>query len=300
MRRTAARPAPPSPAPPSPAPRALVTETDRGRVAGLYTEARGSGPVLLLIPGGTGDAESFGALPRLLRQEFTVVTYDRRGFGRSRTATPPDDDRRLTEDVEDALALLGATPAYVLGSSSGAIVALHLAARYPERVMRVVAHEPPLVPLLPDAARWLALFDDVYATYRSHDAATALRIFSAAVGLEAAPGLEANPDNLPPHLAAMLARIASNHEFFLEHELRQYVRKVPDLRALKRAKDRLVLAGGRESRDTGGHLLPYRPNQVLASRLNLGITEFPGAHLGYLTHPAEFATLTRSVLTRGR
>jgi len=284
---------------PPTAPAAATAPAGTVRVSGaeLYTETRGSGPVLLLVPGGTGDAASFGALPHLLSDTFTVVTYDRRGFGRSRTDGPPDDDRRLTDDVEDALALLGDAPAHVLGSSSGAIVALHLAARYPERVAGVVAHEPPLVPLLPDGARWLALFDDVHATYRAHGATTAIRIFSAAVGIDHVPE---PPADVPPHVAAMLGRLTSNQEFFLEHELRQYVRRVPDLRALKRAKDRLVLAGGRESRDAGGYLLPYRPNQVLASRLNVPITEFPGAHLGYLTHPAEFATLTRSVLTPGR
>ncbi|GAA3393174.1 alpha/beta fold hydrolase [Cryptosporangium minutisporangium] len=272
----------------------LIAQRKRVPGAELYVEARGSGPVLLLIPGGTGEAASFGALPHALADTFTVVTYDRRGFGRSRTGAPPDDDRRLTDDVEDALALLNDAPGYVLGSSSGAIVALHLVARCPERVRRVVAHEPPLVPLLPDAARWLALFDDVHATYRSDGAAIALRVFSAAVGLRTP---EPSSD---PYPTEMLPRMASNQEFFLEHELRQYVRRVPDLRALKRARDRLVLAGGRESRDVGGYLLPYRPNQVLASRLNLSIAEFPGAHVGYLTDPDEFATVTRAVLSPGR
>ncbi|MFI5956541.1 alpha/beta fold hydrolase [Cryptosporangium sp. NPDC051539] len=255
----------------------------------LYSERIGDGPVLLLIPGGTGDAASFGALPRLLAREFTVVTYDRRGFGRSASGGPVDDDRRLTIDVEDALRLLGDSPGYVLGSSSGAIVALHLLARHPERVARVIAHEPPLIPLLPDAGRWLDLLDDVHATYRAEGAATAMRVFSAATGAEP-----------PPGDAPVLARLASAQDFFFEHELRQYVRQVPDLRALKRAKTRLVLAGGRNSDGPGGRLLPYRPNQVLASRLGLSITEFPGAHAGYLTHPAEFAALIRSVLTPAR
>jgi len=108
-----------------------------------------------------------------------------------------------------------------------------------------------------------------------------------------------SPD-APPHLVEMFARMTSNQDFFLEHELRQYVRRVPDLRALQRAKDRIVLAGGHDSRDAGGRLVPYRPNEVLAARLGTTITEFPGAHLGYLTHPAEFAGLIRSALTPDR
>jgi hypothetical protein len=90
--------------------------------------------------------------------------------------------------------------------------------------------------------------------------------------------------------------MAANQEYFLEHELRQYVRLVPDLRALHRGKSRLVLAGGRGSRDAGGYLLPYRPNQVLASKLGLSVVDFPGAHVGYLTHPDEFAAALGAVL----
>jgi len=58
-----------------------------------------------------------------------------------------------------------------------------------------------------------------------------------------------------------------------------------------------VLAGGRDSRDAGGHLLPYRPNEVLAQRLGLSIVDFPGDHVGYLSHPQEFAAALTDALT---
>ena len=58
-------------------PRVTVNGTE------LYYEVRGAGPPVLLIMGATGDGGHFDALADLLADEFTVVSYDRRGNGRS-------------------------------------------------------------------------------------------------------------------------------------------------------------------------------------------------------------------------
>ncbi|MFF1644665.1 alpha/beta fold hydrolase [Streptomyces sp. NPDC058240] len=46
---------------------------------------------------------------------------------------------------------LGADSADVFGSSGGAVTGLALVARHPARVRTLVAHEPPVMELLPDA-----------------------------------------------------------------------------------------------------------------------------------------------------
>jgi pimeloyl-ACP methyl ester carboxylesterase len=51
--------------------------------AELYYEIRGTGAPLLLIMGGSGTGGHFDAIAGLLSDEFTVITYDRRGNGRS-------------------------------------------------------------------------------------------------------------------------------------------------------------------------------------------------------------------------
>ncbi|NEB79272.1 alpha/beta hydrolase, partial [Streptomyces sp. SID14478] len=58
------------------------------------------------------------------------------------------------------------------------------------------------------------------------------------------------------------------------------------------AADRLVLAAGTGTR---GHL-PARPATLLAQRLDLPLTAFPGAHNGWSSHPAETADLLRAHL----
>ncbi|PXX71015.1 TetR family transcriptional regulator [Nocardia tenerifensis] len=251
--------------------------------AGLYYEIRGNGPLLLLITGGNGDAGAFDGLAERLADRYTVVAYDRRGFTRSPLDGAPHD--RIVTDGADAAALithLGDEPAYVLGSSSGAIVALELLGAHPELVRTAVAHEPPMATLLPDAATWLEFFDGIYRTSRTEGNLAAMAAFTAKIGMR-------RPDRqnieLPPESAPMIARIQQNLEFWMEHELRQYPRYTPDIEALRRCADKLVLAIGHDSKDT----FPAQPNTVLAEHLGLEVVEFPGDHVGYVTEADTFA-----------
>lgn len=126
-----------------------MTEPTTGslRVNGatLHYEVRGHGPLLLLIPGGTGGAASFDDIADDLATEFTVATYDPRGMSRS-TLDDPEAEQSVAEHADDAFRMLEllspGEPARVFGASSGAITALHLLTAHPERVERVVAHEP--------------------------------------------------------------------------------------------------------------------------------------------------------------
>lgn len=73
--------------------------------ARLYYETRGSGPLLVLVPGANGtngDADGFAGVGKHLAAYYTVITYDRRGFSRSPLDGPQDDDRRLQTDADDA------------------------------------------------------------------------------------------------------------------------------------------------------------------------------------------------------
>ena len=152
--------------------------------ARVYYEVEGSGPLLILIPGASGTGESFRPLISHLTARYQVVIYDRRGFSRSkldgpqdyahRLATDADDVRRLIEHVTDHLAM-------VFGNSSGALVALEVLIRFPEGIQTVIAHEPPIVSLLPDAGEWLAFFDGVYETSRTQGVPAAMHQFARQV-----------------------------------------------------------------------------------------------------------------------
>ena len=257
--------------------------------AQLRHETRGSGPPLLLIHGGGGDAEGMALLAEQLAGRFTVIGYDRRGCGSSPLTTEPVGDadylRANADDAALLLAALGTGPAHVLGSSSGAVVALELLVRHPDAVATVVAHEPPVVTLLPDAAERIAFFDQVRRVHREQGLEAAMRLHLAAIGIDLPERPADLPADLPPSALARLERFRANQEYWLLHEVDPVVRYVPDLEALRARRAQLVPAGGRESRDQ----YPYWPNQVIAARLGLTVVDLPGDHIGYVPHPVEFA-----------
>lgn len=253
--------------------------------ARLYYERRGSGPVLLMIPGGAGDAGLYAGMAPGLAERFTVVSYDPRGLSRS-PLDGPAGDQRTAEWADDAYRLLEVVspdrPAYVLGSSSGAIVALELLARHPGRVRRVVAHEPPLVEVLADPAPHRALFAEVREIFRARGAAPAMARFSE--GLGGTPGEQ--PTEVAPEIREMAPRMHANLPFFLDRMLCPFTSSVPDLDALRKGADRLVMAVGADSRDQ----VPLSgPAARLAEALGTELAEFPGGHLGATEHPREFA-----------
>jgi pimeloyl-ACP methyl ester carboxylesterase len=136
----------------------------------LAYRSAGEGPPLLLVHGG---GEDIGLLAPQAEAFATaghrVVWYDRRGTGASTREGWPDGG--VAAHADDAAALLralDAAPATVLGFSSGAVIALALAARHPEVVSEVVAWEPAALGVPPDAA---ALHAQVMAPLEAHLAA---------------------------------------------------------------------------------------------------------------------------------
>lgn len=83
--------------------------------ATLYYEVRGSGPLLLMIHGGGGDADKFQFVADNLANQYTVVSYDRRGHSRSSLFNQTENYRVKThsDDAHRLLAKLTDEPAYV-------------------------------------------------------------------------------------------------------------------------------------------------------------------------------------------
>ena len=149
----------------------MTTHTLESAEAEIAYDVRGPLPPAdrrppLFMIGQPMTAEGFDTLASHF-PDRTVVTYDPRGLGRSIRKDGRVDHAPTTqaEDVHAVIEALGAGPVEMFASSGGAVTALALVTAYPDDVTTLVAHEPPLIPVLPDAAaaeRARAGFRDAY------------------------------------------------------------------------------------------------------------------------------------------
>ncbi|MEU2711675.1 alpha/beta hydrolase [Streptomyces sp. NPDC007205] len=251
----------------------------------LHYDVTGSGPVLLVVPGGAGHPMRLGPLTERLAARFTVVTYDPLGLAHGRLGRPVA-EQRVTDWSEGAHRVLEAVlpageSAYVFGMSSGGIAALDLLARHPGRLAHVVAHEPPVVEVLADAARQRARFAEVAGAFRAAGLRAAGAGLAAVLDGTPAPAAE-HTDAQPP---APGEELTTPMGVFLTRVLLPFTAYVPDTAALRSVSARLTLVAGSGSR---GRLL-HRTAGVAAESAGAGFTEYPGGHLGVLEHPEEFA-----------
>jgi pimeloyl-ACP methyl ester carboxylesterase len=260
----------------------------------LYYEVRGSGPVLVIL-GAPMSSPFFAPLADTLSDEYTVVTTDPRGISRSVLDDPEQDSTPVLRagDVVAILDDLGAPDADVFGSSGGAVTGLALVAGYPDRVRTLVAHEPPVTELLPDAAEQRAGTDDIVATFHRDGLGAAFAKFMASAGFTAEEAESAPvPQEEPAARGEPSAQELADGERFLVHEMQGTTRYVPDVAALRAAPTRIVIGLGVDS----GGLVTYRTSKAIAERLGIETTEFPGDHGGFLGATPEFAEVLRKVL----
>ena len=262
--------------------------------ARIHHELRGTGPLLVIIPGGPQDAGVFAELAGHLADRYTVVAYDPRGNSRSRFDGLPE-DLVIGVHGDDAAALIQALdrgPALVFGTSGGAHVGLDLAARHPRLVRALVAHEPPSMMLLPDPSTEVAAAEALNDTYRREGVDAAMGKFFADNGLAEGAG-EAPPAEFAPtpEDPETFARVSANFEYWLAHGLRPLSFFRPDVEALRAGKPRVVVAIGEQS---AGQPIE-RMAMALAGKLGTEPARFPGDHMGFESHTDAFAAALHGV-----
>ncbi|PWI13973.1 alpha/beta hydrolase [Streptomyces sp. Act143] len=104
----------------------------------IYYERHGNGPAILFVHGSGGHHAAWWQQVAALRDEFTVVTVDLRGFGKSDSAMPEFDGQDFPGDVVAVLDQEDLTDVMLVGQSIGSVAALRAALLRPERVTSVV------------------------------------------------------------------------------------------------------------------------------------------------------------------
>lgn len=252
--------------------------------ATLYYEVRGQGP-LLVLAGAPMGTRFLAPLAELLAADHTVLTTDPRGVGASVPDDPSADStpRLRASDLAHLIAHLDLGPAAVFGTSGGAVTGLALAQAHPDVVHTLVAHEPPVTELLPDADAQRAAIEDIIATYAAGDVPGAWMKFLVNANIPVDPSAAPPPPD---------AQQAADERFWFLHEMRGTTLWAPDLDALRAGGVRIVVAVGEAS--TGQ--ICDRTSAALAAGLGTDRAVFPGGHIAFVEDPATFAPRLRQVL----
>ncbi|GAA2655737.1 alpha/beta fold hydrolase [Paractinoplanes durhamensis] len=268
----------------------------------LVYDVRGTGGNTLLMIGQPMTADGFGALAEHFTDR-TVVTYDPRGLGRStrkdgRSELTPQDQ---AADLHRLIEALGGGPVDVFASSGGAVTALELVAKYPGDVGTLVAHEPPINAVLPDAAaadRARARFYEAYQAKGNGAGMAAFIVMTSWQG-EFTDAYFEQP--LPdPAMFGMPAEDDGNRDDpLLSKKSWSITDYRPDAAALTAAPTRIVIGVGEET----GNAYTARTAHGVAALLGQEAVVFPSHHggflggdFGYAGKPPEFAAKLREVL----
>jgi pimeloyl-ACP methyl ester carboxylesterase len=256
----------------------------------------------LLMAGHPMDARGFDSL-RTYFADRTVVAYDPRGLGRSVRKDGRDDrtPEMHAEDLHALITALGTGPVDLFASSGGAVNALALVATHRDDVGTLVAHEPPLLTLLPDADHAQAAERKIQAAYQARGFGAGMAGFIALTAWkgEFTDDYVAQPDPDPAQFGLPTEDDGKRDNPLLSGTANAITSYRPDVEALAAAPTRVVVGVGVESRD----LLTARASAVLAEMLGQQPTEFPSHHggflggeFGYSGQPEPFAARLREVL----
>jgi pimeloyl-ACP methyl ester carboxylesterase len=258
-------------------------------------------PPLMMI-GQPMTAGGFDTLASLC-SDRTVITYDPRGLGRSiRTDGRVDNSPTVqATDVHGVIEALGAGPVEMFASSGGAVTALALVAAYPDDVITLVAHEPPLIPVLPDAQAAERALAAVRNAYQANGQSAGMAAFIAMTSWQGEFTDEyfARPAPDPAAFGMLTEDDGSRDDPLLSDRSSAVTSYILDVDAVNAAPTRVVVAVGEESEG----MFTGRTSIAAAALLGQRPTVFPSHHGGFLGpesgypgQPEAFAHRLRDVL----
>jgi len=258
-------------------------------------------PLLFMI----GQPMTAGGFTALAAQfpDRTVVTYDPRGLGRSTRSDGRVDNSPTVQasDVHALIETLGAGPVEMFASSGGAVTALALVAAYPDDVLTLVAHEPPLIPVLPDAGAAERARGAVRDAYEAGGTSWGMAAFMAMTSWrgEFTQEFFAQPAPDPATFGMPAEDDGTRGDPLLSDHSWAISSYRPDVDALVAASTRVVIAVGEESAGT----FTGRTSVATADLLGQTPTVFPSHHGGfvggdspYAGQPENFGQKLRAVL----
>jgi pimeloyl-ACP methyl ester carboxylesterase len=259
-------------------------------------------PVLLMI-GQPMCADGFEALAAEI-SDRTVVRYDPRGLGRSTRSDGSElnDPELQAADLHALIAEIGGGEAVdIFASSGGAVTGLALVTAHAEDVRVLVAHEPPIFGVLPDAEIVAALSARNGQAYQDSGFGAGMAAFIQLVSHQGELTEEQldQPLPIPAQYGLPTEDDGSRNDPLLSGASKPVTDYRPDVDALRAASTRIVVGVG----ETSGDVISGRAARALAELLGSEPVTFRGGHGGFAADewgqpgdPARFAAQLTAAL----
>jgi pimeloyl-ACP methyl ester carboxylesterase len=269
-------------------------------VRGPLPTADGRPPLFMIAQ--PMDAGGFATLASYF-PDRTVVTYDPRGLGRSvrKDGRVENTPTLQAADVHAVIEAVGVGPVEMFASSGGAVTALALVTAHPDDLTTLVAHEPPIIPVLPDAEAAERARAGIRDTYEAKGAGAGMAAFIAMTSWRSEFTGEyfSQPAPDPAQLGLPAEDDGRRDDPLLSDRSWAITSYRPQVDALAAAPTRIVIAVGEESLGT----FTGRTAAAIAELLGQQPTMFPSHHggfmggeYGYPGQPEAFARKLREVL----
>ena len=245
----------------------------------IYCRKYGHGEPVLMIHGACIDSDFFDETAEIFSQYYSVITYDRRGHGRSTDSA--DQDYSIEAHAEDAARIIRkitegiSTPCHVIANSAGCGIAMALAVKYPELIGNIMLHEPAIGDCLPaDDPLHFEIREAEEMISKGFYTSPLLRLFSC----------EYMEDERARHYTAEeQINKDKNCTQFITREFPQVFHMIPEYKKLKEMN--IFVGLGERSL----HTYHARNCPELCKRINGTLVYFPGGHNCAFDLPKEFA-----------
>ncbi len=263
----------------------------------LFVRTAGEGIPLLLIHGALVDADFYRDMQEILAAGMQVITYDRRSYSRSQESAEGSGCGlvRQAEDAAQVIRALTDGPAYVLGCSAGALIALKLMELRPDLVRHLYIHEIAALfyqdVLRQEESDWLR---GIHETAQSGPKGIRRAILQFMMGAKGAPGPD---DRARPLPVEVMDRQMKNGVVYVRDEYPEAYSLTEDFYDMEklRAEGRITCLAG----DSGREGYCARAAVRMAERLETRLLYVPGRHNGAHDLPAEFAATLAGMIQLG-
>lgn len=249
----------------------------------LYCRSYGNGDPLLMIHGACTDSDFFSETAAILSNHYTVIIYDRRGYGRSSDVpTERCSTANQTEDAAKIIRGIGA-PCFVVGHSAGTTIAMELAVACPELVRKTLLYEPVVANCLPADDPRLLKLEKIRDFTQTGRYGRAINRFLPLIGEKDSRGRDLT--------SGEEERLMRNSMAFMQGEFDAVFYYEPKYEKLHF----MPLAVGVGEMSRGSHR--WIVSHTLAERIGCPIIYFPGAHNCAFDLPQEFAYLIHGMFS---